>query len=459
MADSRRSPPADAASKPDVLRAVRDALARALPHGGRVAVALSGGRDSMALLDATLCVAREAGVEVRAFHVHHGLSANADAWAAFCAEACARGGVPLAVREVVIARARAIGVEAAARRARYDALAALAREHRIAAVLLAHHADDQAETMLLQLLRGAGPRGLAAMPQARVADGVTWLRPLLPLPRAALEAYVAQRALRYVDDESNDDARHARNALRTRVVPALRTLAPAYPAPLLRAAWHQADAAALLDDLAAIDAGPGFDGATLGRAELLALPAPRARNLLRWFLRRHRVRAPSAVRLADMLRQVVDAKPDARVTIAHAGCVIGIHRGRIVVHAPPPKDFAAAWTGSGDVQLPHGTLAFAATRGSGIAACHLAAERVTIRPGARGERLLPAGRTARRAVADLLREAGVPHWERLALPRVYCGDVLAAVPFAGIDAAFAARAGEPGFALVWQPREDEGSML
>src|SRR5512143_745120 len=177
MADSRRSPPADAASKPDVLRAVREALARALPHGGRVAVALSGGRDSMALLDATLCVAREAGVDVRAFHVHHGLSANADAWAAFCAEACARGGVPLAVREVVIAQARAIGVEAAARGARYDALAALAREHRIAVVLLAHHADDQAETMLLQLLRGAGPRGLAAMPQARVADGVTWLRP------------------------------------------------------------------------------------------------------------------------------------------------------------------------------------------------------------------------------------------------------------------------------------------
>ena len=459
MADSRRFPPADATSKSDVVQAVRDAFARALPHGGRVAVALSGGRDSMALLDATLRVAREAGVDLRAFHIHHGLSANADAWAAFCAQACGNAGVPLAVRQVMIAEARAIGVEAAARRARYDALAALAREHRIDAVLLAHHADDQAETMLLQLLRGAGPRGLAAMPQSRMADGVTWVRPLLPLPRAALEGYIAQRALRYVDDESNDDARHRRNALRTRVVPALRALAPAYPMPLLRAAEHQAEAAALQDDLAAIDAGPAFDGATLDRAALLALPAPRARNLLRWFLHRRRLRAPSAARLAEMLRQLIDAKPDARVAIAHAGCVLGLHRGRIVVHAPPPSDYGAGWTGSGDVQLPHGTLAFAATRGSGIAACRLAAARVTIRPGVRGERLLPAGRTARRAVADLLREAGVPHWERLALPRVYCGDVLAAVPFAGIDAAFAARADEPGFTLVWQPREDGGSML
>jgi tRNA(Ile)-lysidine synthase len=160
-----------------------------------------------------------------------------------------------------------------------------------------------------------------------------------------------------------------------------------------------------------------------------------------------------------MLRQFADAKPDARLAIAHAGSVLGVYRDRIVVHVPAPADYNAVWTGSGDVQLPHGTLAFAATRGSGIAACHLTASRVTIRAGVRGERLRPAGRKTRRAVADLLREASVPHWERLALPRVYCGSVLAAVPFAGIDAAFAARADEPGFVLEWRPRPDAPSML
>ncbi|MGE5169104.1 MAG: tRNA lysidine(34) synthetase TilS [Rudaea sp.] len=459
MADSRRSPPADATADPRVLQAVFDALARALPRGGRVAVALSGGRDSMALLDATVRAAPAAEVDVCAFHVHHGLSANASAWADFCREACAGAGVPLAVREVVVAQARAFGVEAAARRARYVALADLAREHRVDAVLLAHHADDQAETTLLQLLRGAGPRGLAAMPDVRVADGVTWLRPLLGLSRGALEAYVARRALRHVDDESNDDTRHRRNALRAEVVPALRALAPAYPAPLLRAARHQAEAAALLDDLAAIDARSIREGATLDRDALVALPAPRARNLLRWFLRHHGLRAPSTARLADMLRQFGQAHADARLAIAHAGCVLGLHRSRIVLYTRAPADYRAAWTGSGAVQLPHGTLAFAGARGTGIAARHLAACAVTIRAGARGERLRPAGRQARRAVADLLREAGVPHWERLALPRVYCGDALAAVPFAGIDAAFAASADEPGFVLVWHPRPDARPML
>ena len=177
MDATRRFPPADGDPLHGALpAAVARAIANALPTGGRVAVALSGGRDSVALLDATLAAATPASSGVVALHVDHGLSPNASHWAQFCRALCAERGVVCDVASVVVGREARISVEAAARTARYAALSRLARAHGVAAVLLAHHADDQAETLLLQLLRGAGPRGLAAMPAARF-DGIWWLRP------------------------------------------------------------------------------------------------------------------------------------------------------------------------------------------------------------------------------------------------------------------------------------------
>ena len=450
MADSRRSRPADGSVGGDVPRAVAALLSQALPDGGRVAVALSGGRDSIALLDAAARVAGDARVALVAFHVHHGLSANADRWAQFCADACAARAVAFARRDVTVERRPRTSLEAAARDARYAALAALAREHAVDAVMLAHHADDQAETVLLQLLRGAGPRGLAAMPSITTDRGVRWLRPFLEIARATLEAYVTTHALRYVDDESNADPRHRRNALRESDVPALRAIAPGYPQTLVRAARIQAESAAMQDALAALDARAAYDGASLARSSLRDHASPRARNLLRWFLREQRLRAPSAARLAQMLEQLTSAGDDARIALVHEGAEIGVHRGRVFVHRPAPAAYVHEWTGAREVALPHGTLAFAPALGSGIARRHLASARVTIRCGLPGERLRIDGR-ARRAVADLLREAGVPAWDRFALPRVYCGDALAAVACAGVDAAFGAAPGEPAFTLDWRP--------
>jgi tRNA(Ile)-lysidine synthase len=176
----------------------------------------------------------------------------------------------------------------------------------------------------------------------------------------------------------------------------------------------------------------------------------RARNLLRWFLARHGLRAPSAARLDEMLRQLCAAGADARVALRHAGAEVGVHRGRIGVHRPAPAAFCRAWNGEPRLELAHGTLALTPRRGSGIASRHLDASTVTLRAGVAGERIQLAGRM-RRPVADLLREAGVPHWDRLALPRVYCGESLAAVAGLGIDAAFAASPDEPAFALEWHP--------
>src|ERR1700681_246883 len=189
-----------------VIDAARDAVIAARERQGqsaaamRIAVALSGGRDSMVLLDALARLAPEAGITLSALHVHHGLSPHAEAWVAFCADECAKRGVPFTVHRPKVERRGGASLEATARTARYTALASAPVDF----VALAHHADDQAETLLLQLLRGAGPHGLAAMPTLRpMPGGAMLLRPFLALSRATIGAYATARRLGWVDVESN----------------------------------------------------------------------------------------------------------------------------------------------------------------------------------------------------------------------------------------------------------------
>jgi len=442
-----------------VLDAVRDAFAAASLHrrektGPRVVVALSGGRDSMALLDALVTLAKQLGIEVSAAHVHHGLSAHADDWAKFCAEACAARKVPLAVHHVRITRAGGESPEAAARAARYAALATSDGD----VIALAHHADDQAETMLLQLMRGAGPPGLASMPLHRSpAAGPPLLRPLLAVSRSAIDAYAQARGLAFVDDESNANTGVKRNFIRHEIAPRLARAFPGYPATLVRAAAHQADAARLADDLARLDAANAIAadvvrGMLLDRGHLIALfrRAPyRARNLLRWFIVEHGLRAPSAARLAAMLDQLVNAAADSRVRLPHDGAEIGFYRRRIVVHPPAVAPFLILWHGERELALPHGTLEFAACNGSDAACAALDSRAVSVRLRVGGERIRLAHDRPRRALKSILRDAGMPPWQRESLPLVFCGDALAAVPGIGVDLAFRAGTAGIGYAVHW----------
>ena len=220
--------------------------------------------------------------------------------------------------------------------------------------------------MLLQLLRGAGPAGLAAMPHHRARDvaDLALLRPLLELPRTTLAAYANAWGLAWIDDESNADRRHKRNLLRLDVAPLLAQAFPGYPSVLVRAAGHQAEASALLDELACQDAGDIHEG--LDRGALAALPPARARNLLRWFLRGEGLRPPSTARLAEMLAQLQTAGADARTRIVHDGAEIGCHRGRVVVRRPPSVRSALARRKLG--RASGGVLRFERTHGDGIAA-------------------------------------------------------------------------------------------
>jgi tRNA(Ile)-lysidine synthase len=436
------------ASAAGAVAVVAAALAAALAaHPGqraRVAIALSGGLDSMVLLDAAAAFAALHPVALSAIHIHHGLSPNADRWADFCALQCAARGVPLTVHPLQLRRERGRSLEALARAARYDRL--LAAD--VDAVALAHHADDQAETVLLQLLRGAGPQGLAAMPAIR-SGRPALLRPLLNLTRANLAAYAAARAVASIDDESNADRGHARNFLRHEVAPQLAAHFSGYPATLVRAARHQAEAAQLLDELAAADALGAVDAHGLERARLARLSPARARNLLRWFLREAGLRPPSEARLAEMLRQLVGAGADAGIRIAQDSVEIGRHRGRVAVHAPAAAPYERIWDGETEVRLPGGTLVFERSHGEGLAAAKL--ERVTLRSRCGGERIRLAANRPTHAIKKLLQNAHMPPWQRASLPLIWSGDELAAVPGIGVALAFQAEPGESGWRVEWRP--------
>ena len=431
--------------------AVRNSLAAHLSSGRPLAVGFSGGRDSAVLLDALAAIAPTCGVPVTAIHIHHGLSTNADTWAQFCVERCNELGIACVVRRVnVVPQARA-SLEALARDARYAALAEIAQGIGATVVALAHHRNDQAETLLLQLLRGGGPHGMAAMPALRVdAAGMAWWRPLLEVPRSDIDAYARERKLAWIDDESNADVDLARNAVRHRVLPALLEIAPQADATLARAAAHQAEASRLLDELAQQDADGALEGVTLRCSALDSLSPHRARNLLRWFLRGQGLPAPSTARLAAMLDQLRGARGDAVIRLAHAGVEIGVHHGRIALHTIPPESFDVHWQGEPELKLPHGTLAFGHAEGRGIDLAQLTQE-VHVRSRVGGERFQIAADRPRRALKSILRDAGIPPWERRGLPLIFCGEALAAVAGLGIDASLSAAPGSPGLTIAWHP--------
>ena len=298
MAASRKKPPADLPGR------VGDFLAARLAPDDRLCVGLSGGCDSVVLLH-LLSRLGFAG-RLSAIHVHHGLSPNADHWAGFCADYCHDLGVPLNIQHVAVDRKIGLGLEAAARQARYAAFAECTAD----CLLLAQHRGDQAETVLFNLLRGTGVTGAAAMPAERSFGALRLLRPLLDVSRGEIEAYAAANHLAWVDDESNTDLALTRNYLRHEALTALMQRFPAAEISLAQAAANFSEAAGLLDELAELDWCLAGDGDTARLSVLRELSLPRLKNLLRYRLRQLGWRVPVATRLDEFARQLQTAGPD-----------------------------------------------------------------------------------------------------------------------------------------------------
>ena len=435
----------------DLVGRVADALSPWVPSGSSILLALSGGVDSIVLLHVLSQVAPRYFWRLNALHVHHGISPHADSWAAFCIDLCARYAIPLQVEQVDITPLRELGIEAAARKLRH---AALDRQH-VDFIALAHHQDDQAETLLLQLLRGAGLRGASAMPMIRQRTGnPTQLRPLLNVSRSELVAYAQHHALQWVEDESNLDEDYPRNFMRHRVLPLLEQRFPAYRATLSRSAQHFAEGSELLDQLAQIDAQGALHGKTLDVERLQALTIPRAKNLLRYFLHSLGAPMPQAVQLDGMLQQLCDARQSATIKITFGHWQLGRFKGNVYIFPAlpePDEKFFVEWQGEASIDLPElgGTLYFEPVIGQGLSLKKLQGERVTVRLRRGAERIRIDAKRPTRSLKNLLQEQELPPWQRERLPLLFCGETLIAIPGVGVESAYQSKPEETALILRW----------
>ena len=413
---------------PDDLIQRLDELAGADEPARRL-VAYSGGLDSTVLLHA-LCRGGARSAPIVAVHVHHNLHHDADSWASHCRRFAEQLGVEYVERRIGISASDPRGPEGAARAARYAALAELVQpgDH----LLTAHHEEDQAETLLLNLMRGSGAAGLAGIGALQPFGKGLLLRPLLGVPRAALEAYAAAQALEWCEDPSNADTRFDRNFLRREILPALRRRWPAVSSRLARSARLLGEASELQDELAALDlAALGGEPARLEIAVLARLSPARQRNVLRLAIRRLGLPAAPGTRLEQAVRELLPAPPDAQPLVRWGGGELRRYRGAVYVlpplaqGVPPAPSFLPADGSAVPLGDELGSLALErAARGIDPAIVGDGL-RIAYRTG--GETLKPAGRPHRQPLKKLLQEEGVLPWMRDRVPLLFADGRLVAV--------------------------------
>lgn len=446
----KNSPKVAEAAQHPLLLPLNQFLSTHLKPSQHVLLAFSGGLDSCVLLHLLAAAKQHLRFTLHAMHVHHGLSANADDWAAFCVRQCQRLNVPIQIVHVQVDKNAKQGIEAAARQLRYEALFqpplnGAAPDF----IITAHHQDDQAETLLLQLFRGAGVKGLSAM--TAVDEARRLMRPLLNVPRNVLQDYATQHKITWCDDESNANTQFERNFLRHEIIPKLAARYPAVKATLGKTASHLAEANDLLDALAAMDAENLIKNNSLCLQGLRALDASRAKNLLRWWLAKNQLAMPSAEHLAEMLQQLLNAKPDAMLNIQVQQLSLKRYQQRAYLCANRiAQPFDSVWNGEPNMPLPNGgQLHFEQVVGAGLALKHgMTKLRITNRTG--GERFKPNAKRPTRTLKYLLQEANMPPWHREHCPLIYWHDTLACVPNIGIAHELQAAENEQGLVITWQ---------
>lgn len=435
------------------LRAALVALGAPPGATSRYCVALSGGADSTALLKGLVDLrAQHPALALRAIHVNHHLQPRADAWAEHCALLGQRLAVAVLVLDARVKADRGESLEAAARAVRYGVLAVNLEPGEF--LLTAHHAEDQLETVLLQLARGAGVAGLAAMARRGACGPGVHLRPLLDFAREDLRAYVAAAGLDWIEDPSNEDPRFDRNFVRQRVLPLLLQRWPALATNAVRSADHLASAQALLDGLAQVDHVRAAEGEHLRLPVLRALEPARVQNLLRFWIRRHSVPLPASATLAQIEHQMLGAREDSIPEVAWGGYIMRRYRDRLYLgpNLPPrPSEVLSwPWRAQSELLLPAGLgrlRAVPAGRGGARLAGLPDTLRVSWRAG--GERLRLAADRPHRELRALLQEWDIVPWMRNRIPLLNAGDTLAAIGDLWIATEFRAAADQPGVCIEW----------
>ena len=414
-------------------------------------VGLSGGLDSVVLLHVMAGLAEPYRLRLCAVHVDHGLHPDAARWATFCTGLCEKLGVPLTVEPVVVDRSSGLGTEAAARAQRYAVYADLKADY----LMLAHHLDDQAETFLLQLLRGAGAKGLGAMPVVRRLGvaGPALLRPFLALTRAQLTAFARSNALNWIEDDSNAELGFDRNFLRHKVLPVIAERFPAYRSTLSRTSRNLADAAELSEILGRQDLAAVRAGDAIALDAVRSWPASRALNVLRCLIADLGYPPPRRAMLREALRQAFAARQDAQVRVDIGRFSLRRHRGELhaVRNLELPAGWRAEWRGAERQPLPEGLgeLRFRAATGTGLSAQKLRQGTVSVAFRGGGERIALAANRPHRCLRKLYQEANVAPWLRERTPLVFCGSRLVFVPGLGAAAEYQAGPEEASWTVEW----------
>lgn len=428
------------------------------PH---LVLAFSGGLDSCVLLHLLAECRQTLPFQLQAHHVHHGLSSHADAWQSFCQQVCEKRQISLMVSKVKIDQSSGLGIEAAAREARYKALLTQNTEANPDFICLAHHQDDQAETLLLQLARGSGVKGLAGM----ALENNRLLRPLLDVPRSALETYAKQHQLVWIEDESNANTKFDRNFMRHAVLPTLEKQYPAIKKTISRAATHMAEADILLDELACLDVKncqQNLSGSKqLKLSPLALLSAARINNALRWWLQQHGCDTPSTAQLQQIAQQLLYAKTDANVQLKVSltqilrrfqGSAFLVETQQKADHAHNHRAFSLNWHGESPVTLPdESRLFFSEKAGAGIALPYLEKMQLSIGYRRGGETIKLAVNRPSRSLKNLFQSANIPPWQRESLPLLFLNDALVMLPNIAIDVRYQVKAGETGLLVEWLP--------
>jgi tRNA(Ile)-lysidine synthase len=475
---------------PNPISALRRVLSRAggggggagggkgIPAGaGPLVLAYSGGLDSSVLLHAAAAVLPPARLCV--VHVDHGLQQNSSEWAEHCRREVETLGLSCHVLRLEGRPARGESVEAWARTARYEAIVALARELNAGMVLTAHHSDDQIETFLIRLARGAGLDGLIGIEAESWRDGLRLLRPFLDLPRSALEAWARARQLRWIEDPSNADERLLRNAIRRQLAPVIDRVLPGFRHHLPATLGALAQAREVLHERQRLDLqsvavqSPDF-GLCLSLSGWRMLPYARRAGVLRSWLAGHGTRMPSRARLSQMLDQLESPRSDAMPRLHHDGRVLCRYRDLVACLAAPvgaasgavpQADTARAgvvpivWTGQERIECRElgGALRIEAVHergGAGLAGRWLRSADLQLRRRAGGERLRIHTSGRHRSLKNLFQERGVPPWIRTKLPVLWAEGRPVWVPRIGIDADCRAQEGER-YRLWWVPDPGE----
>lgn len=416
----------------------------------KLAVGFSGGLDSCVLLHLLANLRKTLPFYLSAHHVNHDLSPNAAAWANFCAETCAKLNISFTLSKVKVEQNSGLGLEAAARETRYKALASTDADF----ICLAHHQDDQAETLLLQLARGAGVKGLAGMAAVDVTR--KRLRPLLDTPRSALKAYACANNLTWIEDESNADMKFGRNFMRHEVLPRLEKQYPAIKQTISRSASHLADCSALLDDLAQIDATDALkqNMQQLSLQILVSLNPARASNLVRWWLAQNQLTMPSQQQLLQIVQQLLGAKADAAIQIKVSDSY-AVRRYQGYAYLVP--DIAVSepinllWQGEDCVVLPDNSrLVFTQKLGEGFALNRVKNIKLRIKNREGGERFKPELGRPYRSLKQVLQTHAMPPWQREKLPLIFMDETLVIIPNVAVDAGLQANSDEMGLTVNWQ---------